>query len=59
MTSEDAERVLAEAGEAEDRSFPLLEAALACAVHEAPERDPGPARALCEQITERLRRRPA
>jgi regulator of sirC expression with transglutaminase-like and TPR domain len=57
MTREDAEQVLAKAGEAEDRDFPLLEAALACAVHEDPTRDPAHARALCEQIAERLRRR--
>ena len=57
MTREDAEQLLADAGEAEDRDFPLLEAALACAVHEEPERDPAPVRALCEQVADRLRRR--
>jgi len=57
MTREDAEQVLAKAGEAEDRDFPLLEAALACAVHEDPVRDPAHTRALCEQIADRLRKR--
>ena len=57
MTREDAEQMLTRAGEAEDRDFPLLEAGLACAMHEDPERDPGPVRAMCEQIAERLRRR--
>lgn len=57
MTREDAEQALAKAGEAEDRDFPLLDAALACAVHEDPEREPATTRALCEQVAERLRRR--
>ena len=57
MTREDAEQVLVAAGEAEDRDFPLLEAALACAVHEDPARDAAEARALAEQIADRLKRR--
>ena len=57
MTREDAEQALTKAGQAEDRDFPLLEAALACAVHEDPARDPAEARALSEQIAERLKRR--
>jgi regulator of sirC expression with transglutaminase-like and TPR domain len=57
MTREDAEQVLAAAGEAEDGNFPLLEAALACAVHEDPTRGPAEASALAEQIAERLKRR--
>ena len=57
MTREDAERALAEAGRAGDKDFPLLEAALACAVHEDPARDADPVRALAGQIAERLQRR--
>jgi regulator of sirC expression with transglutaminase-like and TPR domain len=57
MTREDAERMLAEAGEADDDDFPLLEAAIACALHEDPTRDPEPARALGAQVAERLARR--
>lgn len=54
MTREDAELVLATAGETPDAAFPLLEAALACAVHEVPFRDPAPARALAEAAAARL-----
>jgi len=58
MTREDAEEVLAEAGRAADDAFPLLEAAIACAIHDVPSRDPQPARRLadaaCERLTERI-----
>ncbi len=57
MTREDAEQTLTEAGQAGDDRFPLLEAALACALHEDPARDAEDIRALAEQIAERLRRR--
>jgi regulator of sirC expression with transglutaminase-like and TPR domain len=57
MTREDAEQTLAAAGRAGDQDFPLLEAALACALHEDPARDAGPARALAAQVAERLKRR--
>ena len=57
MTREDAERLLSEAGRAGDASFPLLEAALACSLHEDPTRDADAVRAMAEQIAERLRRR--
>ena len=40
MTQEDAENLLREAGQAADESFPLFDAAVACAVHEDPARDP-------------------
>ena len=43
MTQEDAENLLREAGQAADESFPLFDAAVACAVHEDPARDPRPA----------------
>ena len=57
MTREDAEQTLAEAGRAGNEGFPLLEAALACAVHEDPARDADGVRALAEQVAERLQRR--
>ena len=57
MTRDDAEQTLAEAGRAGDQDFPLLEAALACAVHEDPARDAEPARVLAGQVAERLKRR--
>lgn len=57
MTRNDAERVLAEAGLAEDEAFPLLEAAIACAIHDYPFRDPEPVRRLAEAARERLAER--
>ncbi|MFN3512544.1 MAG: SirB1 family protein [Phenylobacterium sp.] len=58
MTREEAEAVLREAGRAPEGEFPLLEAAIACAVHEDPARDPEKARELArmgvERLTERL-----
>lgn len=54
MTQEDAERALAAAGAAPDHRFPLFEAALSCALHEAPNRDPEPARALAAEAAELL-----
>jgi len=57
MTREDAEILLAEAGKAPEGEFPLLEAAIACAIHEDPSRDPEAARALARQGVERLSER--
>lgn len=57
MTREEAERVLTKAGEALDAEFPLLEAAIACAVHDIPFRDPEPVRALAEAAATRLAER--
>ncbi|MEO8115460.1 MAG: transglutaminase family protein, partial [Phenylobacterium sp.] len=58
MSREDAERILLEAGGGADRDFPLLEAAIACAIHEDPDRDPQRARDLgavgVERLTQRL-----
>ncbi|CAN7153435.1 hypothetical protein LJR219_000114 [Phenylobacterium sp. LjRoot219] len=63
MTREDAEDCLLEAGAAQDGEFPLLEAAIACAIHEDPTRDPQAARDLAamgvERLTERLKRESA
>lgn len=57
MTREEAELVLAAAGETANESFPLFEAALACALHDVPFRDPAPARALAEACAARLAER--
>jgi regulator of sirC expression with transglutaminase-like and TPR domain len=57
MTREEAEILLIAAGAASDDDFPLLEAALACAVHEEPLRDPGPVRAVANEAAERLKDR--
>ena len=58
MTRDEAETVLTEAGQAEDDAFPLLEAAIACAIHDYPFRDPQPVRILaahaCERLSERI-----
>lgn len=57
MTREDAEFGLMEAGQAGDDDFPLLEAAIACAIHDYPFRDPAPARLLADHASERLTER--
>ncbi len=57
MTREEAEVVLEEAGQAEDDAFPLLEAAIACAIHDYPFRDPAPVRLLADAAAERLAER--
>jgi len=57
MTRDDAEEALLDAGSAEDGAFPLLDAAIACAVHEDPSRDDQPARDLGRIAVERLARR--
>jgi len=57
VTREDAEEALAQAGRAEDDAFPLLEAAIACAIHDQPFRDPEPTRRLAEVAYLRLNER--
>jgi regulator of sirC expression with transglutaminase-like and TPR domain len=57
MTRDEAERLLTRAGEAEDAHFPLLEAAIACAIHDYPMRDPEPVRVLAAQATSLLEAR--
>ena len=57
MTREDAEAVLTEAGQGGDPGFPLLEAAIACAIHDYPFRDPEPVRVLARNAGERLAER--
>ena len=57
MTREEAEFGLREAGQADDDDFPLLEAAIACAIHDYPFRDPAPVRLLAANAAERLSER--
>lgn len=57
MNRDDPEAILADAGRADDAEFPLLEAAIACAVHEDPHRDAQQARSLAEAGVERLSQR--
>ena len=57
MTRDDAETVLTEAGLASDEDFPLLEAAIACAIHDYPFRDAEPVRTLARNAAERLAER--
>jgi len=57
MTREEAETVLTAAGEAADNEFPLLEAAIACAIHDLPFRDPSAVRAVAAAAAERLAER--
>lgn len=57
MTREDAEAALAAAGACPESRFPLFEAALSCALHEGPGRDPEPARQFAAEAETRLRER--
>ncbi len=57
MTRDEAESVLAAAGRGADEDFPLLEAAIACAIHDHPFRDPRSARVLAESACARLAER--
>jgi len=57
VTRDEAETILTEAGLAEDDGFPLLEAAIACAIHDYPLRDPEPARLMARRAGERLAER--
>ena len=63
MGRDEAESVLLEAGRAPDGDFPLLEAAIACAIHEDPSRDPQLARDLGQSgvtfLSQRLKRESA
>ncbi|HEV2364187.1 MAG TPA: transglutaminase family protein [Caulobacteraceae bacterium] len=57
MTRSEAEEFLQRAGAAADDGFPLFEAAIACAMHEDPARDPAAARALADEGARRLKAR--
>ena len=54
MSREDAEQELSRAGKAADEDFPFFEAALACALHDEPDRDPSQARDLMKEAVSRL-----
>lgn len=57
MTREEAEAFLTECGKVADAAFPLFEAALACAVHDDPDRDAEATMALANEGAERLKAR--
>lgn len=57
MTREEAETALAAAGAASDADFPLLEAAIACALHEDADRDSEAVRTLAIDAAQRLQSR--
>lgn len=57
MTRDEAEEVLETAGLADDDAFPLLEAAIACALHDYPFRDSEPVRILAAKAAARLAER--
>jgi regulator of sirC expression with transglutaminase-like and TPR domain len=57
MTRQEVELEIAAIGEIADDSFPLFEAAVLCAIHEDPERDPGLARMLAREGATRLAER--
>jgi regulator of sirC expression with transglutaminase-like and TPR domain len=54
MTRDEAEAFLTEAGQVADEAFPPFEAALACAVHDDPDRDDIAARTLADEGADRL-----
>lgn len=60
MNRNEAESILSEAGRLPEGDFPLLEAAIACAIHEDPARDPGTAREIAaigvDRLSARLKR---
>ena len=57
MTYDEADQRLIAAGAAADDVFPLIDAAIACALHENPERRVEPVHALLERSAGRLRDR--
>jgi regulator of sirC expression with transglutaminase-like and TPR domain len=57
VTREEAEIALEEAGRADDDAFPLLDAAIACALHDYPFRDPSVAHVLAAAAAGRLAER--
>ncbi len=57
MMRDEAERDLTLAGAAADDAFPLLEAAIACAIHDEPGRDAEPVRQFAAEAALRLKGR--
>jgi len=53
----EAEAILIQAGQADEADFPLVEAAIACALHDDPFRDPDPVRHLAAVAAERVKER--
>lgn len=54
MDRDEAETILSDAGSVAEGEFPLLEAALACAIHESPARDAAVAREMAAIAIDRL-----
>jgi regulator of sirC expression with transglutaminase-like and TPR domain len=59
LTREEAEAVLAQAGQGADEAFPLLDCAIACAIHDYPFRDADGVRILADHAAQRLKERAA
>jgi len=57
LTRENAVELLEDAGKSDDLSFPLMEAAIACALHERPFRSGDAVRQLASEAATRLRER--
>lgn len=57
MTREDAAAYLMQAGQVEDDAFPLLDATIACALHDNPRRDPHGVRHFIATALEHVRQR--
>lgn len=57
MTRDEAEAFLTEAGRLADDGFPLFESALACAIHDNPDRDAAAAKAVADEGAARLAKR--
>ncbi len=60
MNREEAEAILSHAGTVPEGDFPLLDAAIACAIHEDPTRDAGAVREIAaiavDRLSDRLKR---
>lgn len=59
MTRDEAETVLKQAGQGPDETFPLLDCAIACALHDRPMREAGAVRILADHAAQRLKERAA
>jgi len=57
MTRDEAEGFLGDVGRMADDAFPLFDAALACAVHDDPDRDAAAAKAVADEGADHLKRR--
>lgn len=59
MTRDEAKAVLEQAGRGSDEAFPLLDCAIACAIHDYPFRDADCVRILADHAAQRLKERAA